>query len=157
MLTKSEGDALKAALAADVDQFILQPPTIANMTATPASLPYGGGPVTVNATVTGATSLTLDGVVIASLPTTVAVTASHAFQLVATNTAGSTSAQASVTVAVLPPLPTITNMTVTPATLPVGGGPVVVDAQVTGADTLTLSIDGGPPAPVTLPATVTLT
>jgi hypothetical protein len=157
MLTKAEGDALKAALAADVDKYVQQPPTIANMTATPATLPFGGGQVTINATVTGADSMTLDGLAIPSLPTTVGVTANHAFQLVATNAAGSTSAQALVTVAVQPPIPTITNMTVTPNTLPVGGGPVVVNATVTNADTVTLSIDGGTPAPVTLPATVTLT
>ena len=56
-----------------------------------------------------------------------------------------------------PTLPTIANMTATPSSLPVGGGQVVVNADVTGADTVTLSVDGAAPVAVTLPATVMLT
>ncbi len=48
-----------------------------------------------------------------------------------------------------PPAPTITNATATPATLPIGGGNVVVDATVT--DAMWTSVDG---VQQSLPATV---
>lgn len=50
-------------------------------------------------------------------------------------------------------LPTISNMSVTPASLPAGGGNVVVNAAVS-ADTALLTLNG---APTTLPATVNVT
>lgn len=49
-----------------------QKPTIANLTATPSSLPVGGGTVAIDATVTDADSLTLDGAPV-TLPATVIV------------------------------------------------------------------------------------
>lgn len=59
-----------------------KPPTITNLTATPASLPAGGGSVAVNATVTDATSVKLDGLAV-TLPATVTVTQSKTLTLVA--------------------------------------------------------------------------
>lgn len=126
-------------------------PTITNLTATPASLPEGGGDVVIAATVTDATTLTLDGSAVA-LPATVAQTETHQYVLVASNTSGQDSKVVSVPVA-LPALPTIANMTATPANLPVGGGDVVIDATVTGADSMEL--DGQPIT--SLPVTVKVT
>ena len=53
-------------------------------------------------------------------------------------------------------LPTISGMSVVPSSLPVGGGQVVVNANVVGATSVTLKIDGIDQGPVTLPATITL-
>lgn len=66
-----------------VDQMaakLKQPPSITVLSATPASLPAGGGSVTLNATVKNATSVTLDGVAV-TLPVTRQVTSSHTFTL----------------------------------------------------------------------------
>lgn len=98
---------------ADPDPVVVPPPpspapsapTITNATATPATLPAGGGSVTVNATVTNATSITVDGVV-KTLPATVNVTASRSIAIVATGiTAPAATVDLPVTVAVAPPPP----------------------------------------------------
>lgn len=136
-----------------------QKPTISNMTATPSSLPYGGGTVIIDATVTDATSVTLGGNAV-TLPISFVVGVSQTFVLVASNATGSAQATVAVTVSTTPPLPlpTIVGMTVTPDTLPVGGGNVVVDATVVGADSLALTLDGVQvPLPSGLPVTVNVT
>ncbi len=81
-------------------------PTINLFTATPASLPSGGGSVKLEWDVTGASSLDISGVGSVT-PTnkgskTVSVSASQTFTLTATNSAGSVSKEASVTVAPAP-------------------------------------------------------
>lgn len=76
-------------------------PTIINATATPSSLPVGGGNVTIDATVANATSVTLDGAPV-TLPVVVPVTASHTFALVAH---GVTAPDASVNLPVAVALP----------------------------------------------------
>lgn len=57
-----------------------------------------------------------------------------------------------------PTAPTISGMSVTPNSLPIGGGQVKVDANVTGQNVVvTLKVDGVDKGPVTLPYTFTLT
>ena len=85
-------------------------PTITAFTATP-NLPVGGGTTTLNWTVSGATSLSIDQGVGAVTPvttgsTTKAITATTTFTLTATNSAGSVTATATTTVT--PPPTTIT-------------------------------------------------
>jgi Carboxypeptidase regulatory-like domain len=79
-------------------------PTITSFTATPSSLPAGGGSVTLAWAVTGATSLSIDQSVGAVTPVTtgnksVQVTASTVFTLTATGSSGNSTMTASVTVA----------------------------------------------------------
>jgi len=76
-------------------------PTITSFAVVPATLPVCGGSVTLSATIGGspAPTLTLDGVALPSLPVTLPVTANHTFALGATNSAGSATASALVTVA----------------------------------------------------------
>ncbi len=95
-------------------------PTITNMTVTPSSVTLADGQsaiVAVNALVTGATQLTLDGVP-TQLPAARTVSASKSFTLVATNAAGSTSASANVSIIRSNPVP--------PACVPFGSGPATV-------------------------------
>ena len=76
-------------------------PVISSFTATPASLPAGGGNTTLAWTVTGATSLSIDGGVgdvTGSTSKSVAVTATKTFTLTATNTSGSSTSTVDVTV-----------------------------------------------------------
>ena len=76
-------------------------PVISNFTASPASLPASGGNTTLAWTVTGATSLSIDGGVgdvTSSTSKSVAVTATKTFTLTATNTSGSSTATVDVTV-----------------------------------------------------------
>jgi hypothetical protein len=80
-------------------------PTIANFIATPATLPIGGGPVTLDWTTTNADSVKLDGVP-AVPPVTVPITETQAFLLTASGPGGGVSATLDVTVAA--PDPTLT-------------------------------------------------
>jgi hypothetical protein len=73
-------------------------PTITNFSATPATI-NAGQSATLNATVTNATALTVDGAA-ATLPMTVTPSATHSYALVATGAAGTTPANASATVTV---------------------------------------------------------
>jgi Bacterial Ig-like domain len=75
-------------------------PTINSFTATPPSLPAGGGSVTLNWDVKDATSLSIDGGVGAVTGTskTVSVTSNKTFTLTATNAEGSTTQTTSVSV-----------------------------------------------------------
>jgi hypothetical protein len=73
-------------------------PLITGFVATPASIAAGQS-TTLNATVTDAASLTLDGAPIAGLPVTVSPSADHVYTLVATGLGGSATATAAVAVA----------------------------------------------------------
>lgn len=77
------------------------PPTISTFTASPQSLPLGGGPVTLEWSVSGATTITLDQGVgaVSSTSTTVHPIASTTWTLTAANALGSVTKTASVTVA----------------------------------------------------------
>jgi hypothetical protein len=118
-------------------------PVIRSFTAAPTSLRVGGVTVTLSWQVDGASALAIDNGVgaVTGQSISVMVTASRTFTLTATNVAGSATATASVTVATGPVAPTIARFTVTPATLPAGGGTVTLSWQVSGADTV--SIDRG--------------
>ena len=76
-------------------------PTIASFTATPASLPPGGGNVTLNWATTGATSVSIDNGlgVVTGTSKVVNVGANTTFTLTATNTSGSPTKQTNVVVA----------------------------------------------------------
>jgi hypothetical protein len=119
------------------------PPTIASLTATPAALPAGGGPVVLAWASSDAATLTIDngvGDVSGSTSKTVAVSASTTFTLTATNAAGTVTRSTAVAVAALP-APTITSFSATPASLPTGGGSVTLSWVTT--DAANLSIDNG--------------
>ena len=76
-------------------------PVISGFTATPTSVPTGGGNTTLAWTVTGATSLSIDGGVGDVTGTTsksVAVTVTKTFTLTATNSSGSSTSTVDVTV-----------------------------------------------------------
>jgi len=80
-------------------------PTITNARVEPATLPYGGGVVTVSADVANADTVTLNGVPVV-LPAVMTVTADALWVLTATGPGGSASADLSVDVADAPPAPT---------------------------------------------------
>jgi hypothetical protein len=75
-------------------------PTIISFTASPASLPAGGGNVTLSWDVKDATTLSVDGGVgaVTGTSTTVSVTSNKTFTLTATNEVGSVTQSASVSV-----------------------------------------------------------
>ena len=132
-------------------------PNIVSFTCTPASLTSPGGPVTLSWSVSGAVSVSIDQNVGGVSPpnsgsTTVQVTASTTFTLTATGSTGtSATKQCSVTVS---PLPTINSFTATPNNLVVGGGPVTLAWNVTGATSLSIDQGVGPVTPVTVGSTV---
>lgn len=148
------------------------PPRINLFTATPSSLPNGGGSVKLEWDVTGAGSLSISGVGSVT-PTdkgskSVNVTASQTFTLTASNSAGSVSKEASVTVA---PAPSIS---ISPGSMAfVAGDPGgSFDAVVTGSTaTVNWSLSGPgslssstgssviytPPATLSVLTTATLT
>lgn len=119
------------------------PPTIASLTATPASLPAGGGSVVLAWASSDAATLAIDngvGAVSGSTSKTVSVSASTTFTLTATNGAGTVTRSTAVTVATLP-APVITSFSATPAALPASGGAVTLAWAST--DAATLAIDNG--------------
>lgn len=128
--------------------------SIDSFTATPNPV-VAGQPTTLAWTTTGANAVTLDGAAVALSGSQVVTPAADK-----TYTLAASAVPVSQTLAVVvqpgAPKPTIGGMTVTPNTLPVGGGAVVVDAVVAGATTLKMQIDSGPLVDVVLPATVTL-
>jgi len=91
-------------------------PTITNATITPATLPAGGGMVTINATVTNATVVTLDGVAV-KLPTTQSATASRSLRL---DRAPATGTSASLAVTVAPPVEPPIEPPIEPPVVPSG-------------------------------------
>ena len=122
------------------------PPTIASLTATPAALPAGGGPVVLAWASGEAATLAIDNGrgdvsdVSGSTSKTVAVSANTTFTLTATNAAGTVTRSTAVSVAALA-APTIESFSAAPASLPTGGGSVTLSWASTGASTL--SIDNG--------------
>jgi hypothetical protein len=118
-------------------------PTVASFSATPATLPSGGGQVTLSWQVSGADTVSIDhGVgVVTGQGVTVQVASSTNYTLTATNASGSATATASVAVSPAVARPVIASFAATPTSLPVGGGAVALSWQVSNADTL--SIDGG--------------
>jgi hypothetical protein len=76
-------------------------PVISSFSASPGTLPTGGGKATLSWSVTGATSLSIDNGVgtVSGTSVSVSVTTSTVFTLTATNASGSTTASASVYVA----------------------------------------------------------
>jgi hypothetical protein len=141
--TNAQGDSTQT-----VTVTVLQKPVIASFTATPTSLPLGGGTSKLEWQVTGADSISIDngvGVVTGknkgvkvnvAVDVTVAVT--KTFTLTATNAQGSTTLKTTVTVA---QKPTIVSFKAVPSELPLGGGSSKLEWEVTGADSI--SIDNG--------------
>lgn len=111
-------DADLAALTPDVVTPPPLPPqpSISSFTATPASLPVGGGSVTLQATIHNAVSAKLDGDPI-TLPATVQLAATHIFSLVASGAPGTTPAGATANVVVAAPLPAPSAIEVKPVNL----------------------------------------
>jgi len=86
----------------------VNPPVLATFTSSPASLPAGGGTVTLTWTSTNAASVAISGfsgIFSTSGSTTVSVTSSTSWTATATGPGGTSSKTASVTVAVAPPPP----------------------------------------------------
>jgi len=118
-------------------------PVISSFTAAPSSLPAGGGPVTLEWTVTGADQISIDQGVGAVVGTQVQSTimSTTIFTLTASNAAGSVTGSAVATVAPSANVPVILWFTATPYNLPAGGGAVTLSWQVLNATGL--SIDQG--------------
>jgi len=122
-------------------------PIITSFTVAPTTLPAGGGSITLAWTVTGATTLSINGGVGTVTPVTTGsisgtVTATATFTLTATNASGNSMANATVTVGGGTPTtaPTINSFTLSPPTLAAAGGGTA-SWNVTGATSLTI---GGP-------------
>lgn len=116
---------------------------INSFTVTPTELPMGGGPVTLNWSVTGADQIAIDqGVGMVSGTSAMhAVTATTTFTLTATNAEGTITKSARVTVGPASKRPVILSFSAMPASLPMGGGKTTLGWKVTGAQSL--SIDKG--------------
>ena len=119
-------------------------PAVTSFAATPATVPSGGGDVTLSWSVANAAIVLIDGGVgdvTGPLTSKVFhVTVPTTFTLTVANPNGSAIASAAVAVAPQP-APTIATFTATPSTLPAGGGAVTLAWTTTDADTL--SIDSG--------------
>jgi hypothetical protein len=118
-------------------------PTVTSFTAEPATLPAGGGPVTLTWAVTGADQISIDnGVgVVTGTSVKATVTATTIFTLSAMNAKGTTTKSAVVTVSSSSKNPVILSFSATPASLPTGGGQTTLNWQVQNATTF--SIDQG--------------
>ncbi len=115
-------------------------PFVFTFTATPDSLPVGGGQVTLEWQVAGANSVVIDngvGNVTGLTSKTVNVTESTGFTLTATNAQGTTTRTVGVNV-LIQLKPIIQSFTATPSTLPAGGGQVTLAWGVLGDDSLTI-------------------
>jgi hypothetical protein len=116
------------------------PPTIPSFTASPDTLPFGGGQVSLAWTSQNATSLSLDGVdVTGQSSSTVNVTTSRTFTLSATGISGTTQKTVGVFVQDAPPV--IVNFSATPDTLE--SGSVTLAWDVLGASNLSISPNVG--------------
>ncbi len=137
------------------------PPSITTFTATPESLPIGGGSSTLAWATTGASTITIDQGIgeVTGTEKAVTLTATKTYTLTAANSGGSV--QKTVTINVATGKPVISAFTATPAALPVGGGSSTLAWTVAGADSL--SIDNavgavtGTDKAVTVNATTTYT
>jgi len=113
-------------------------PSITSFTATPASLPAGGGNVTLSWSVTGGNSLSIDqgvGDVSGMTSKVVAVTSSKTFTLTASNSTGSNIEHASVSVAASL---TVTGKVVNQFNQPVSG----VKVSIPGKASVTTDVNG---------------
>ncbi len=118
------------------------PPTISTFGASSNSLPMGGGTVTLSWSVLQASALSIDngvGVVTGRSQVNVNVTQTTTFTLTANNAAGNSTATTSVTVFVPTSVPSIISFTVSPSTLPAGGGNVTLSWGTTNAATVSIS------------------
>jgi hypothetical protein len=116
------------------------PPTIPSFTATPDTLPFGGGQVSLAWTSTDATSLVLDGVdVTGQSSVTRNVSTSRTFTLSATGISGTVQKTVGVFVQDAPPV--IANFSATPDTLE--SGMVTLAWDVLGASSLSISPNVG--------------
>ncbi len=133
--TNAQGDSTQT-----VTVTVLQKPIIASFTATPSSLPLGGGSSKLEWQVTGADSISIDNSVGVVTGTTkdVTVDVTKTFTLTATNAQGSTTLKTTINVV---QKPVIASFKAVPSELPLGGGSSKLEWQVTGADSI--SIDNG--------------
>ena len=133
--TNAQGDSTQT-----VTVTVLQKPVIASFTATPSSLPLGGGSSKLEWQVSGADSISIDNGVGAVTGTNkdVTVDVTKTFTLTATNAQGSTTLKTTVNVA---QKPTIVSFKAVPNELPLGGGSSKLEWEVTGADSI--SVDNG--------------
>jgi hypothetical protein len=115
-------------------------PAVKSFTATPLTVPAGGGQVTLSWLVTDADTVTIDHGVgtVTGTSAAASVTTDTTFTLTASNAYGTATATAAVAIAPSG-APTIVSFAATPATLPAGGGTVTLAWQVTGADSLTIA------------------
>jgi hypothetical protein len=118
-------------------------PTVTSFTAEPATLPTGGGEVTLTWVVTGADQISIDNGVGVVTGTTVKATvkATTIFTLSAMNTKGTVTKSAVVTVAASSKNPVILSFSAAPPSLPTGGGQTTLSWEVQNATGL--SIDQG--------------
>lgn len=115
------------------------PPVVSSFVANPTSISQGLSSV-LTWSVSGQTSLTLNGATVSGTSTTVAPASTTTYTLVATNAGGATSAQATVVVTAPPPLapPTISSFSASPASISPGGS-TTLSWSVAGAASLTLN------------------
>lgn len=132
----ASNDAGVSTTMAVVELATAMAPTITSFTATPSTLPIGGGLVHFAWVTSGATTLVIDqtvGEVSGVNSKDVWVSATSTFQLTATNSVGPATASTTVTVAAATEAPTIASFTATPNTVPLDGGIVHLAWVVTGA------------------------
>lgn len=115
-------------------------PIITSFTATPTSLPVGGGSVALSWNVSGATSLSVDQGVGSVTPVTTgstnkSISATTTFTLTATNAAGSVTSTAQVTVATGPVTITVSGKVRDNDLQPVASAPVVITSGAFTATT----------------------
>jgi hypothetical protein len=118
-------------------------PTVVSFSATPASLPVGGGTVTLAWDVTAASTLSIDHGVGPVSPastgsTSAVVTAATTFTLSATDSSGTTTATAAVCVASGP----VTAVTTTPDTFDVCNAPFTTSISLTNGSCDTVRVTG---------------
>ena len=123
------------------------PPVISSFTATPSTLPFGGGSTNLAWSTSNTTSVSIDqgvGSVALSGNQNVTVLASKTFNITATGPGGTVTSSVSVTVNSVPPpppMPVISSFTATPSTLPYGGGTTTLSWDTSNGTTI--SIDQG--------------
>jgi hypothetical protein len=115
-------------------------PVVRSFTVDPATLPAGGGRVTLSWAVTGADQITIDPMpgAVTGASAEVDVSATTFFMLSASNAKGTTTRSAVVMVAASSKAPVILSFTATPPSLPAGGGRTTLTWQVLNADSLTI-------------------
>jgi hypothetical protein len=117
--TAATGDPLGSTGPTGVSGPSGAPPAIALFTATPPSIASGGS-ATLTWTVTDATAVTLDGLLVTGTSAVVSPAATHTYTLVATGLSGSATAMTTVAVDAPPAPPVISSFTATPSTIGLG-------------------------------------